>query len=85
MKYFVYIVECSDKSLYTGYSSNLEKRVWEHNFGRRGARSLKGKLPVRLVYSEEYKTKSQALKREFEIKSWSRARKLKLIENKDAV
>ena len=79
MKYYVYIVECSDASLYTGYSLDVEKRVWQHNFGKRGAKSLKGKLPVRLVHYEEYKTKSQALKRELEIKSWPRDRKLKLI------
>ncbi len=79
MKYYVYIVECSDTSLYTGYSLDVDKRVLQHNFGKRGAKSIKGKLPVKLVHFEEYKTKSQALKREHEIKSWPRDRKLKLI------
>ncbi len=79
MKYYVYIVECSDTSLYTGYSLDVDKRVLQHNFGKRGAKSIKGKLPVKLVYSEMYNTKSQALKREIEIKSWSRERKLSLI------
>lgn len=81
MKYYVYIVECSDGSFYTGYSLNIEKRLWQHNFGKRGAKSIKGKLPVKLVHSEEYNTKSKALKREIEIKSWPRERKMKLISS----
>jgi len=79
MMHFVYIVECSDGSLYTGYSLNVVKRVWEHNFSKRGAKSIKRKLPVKLVHQEEYNTKSEALKREHQIKSWQRVRKIKLI------
>jgi len=82
IKHFVYIIECSDGSFYTGYSLNVENRVWQHNFGKQGAKSIKGKLPVKLVYSEEYNTKSQALKRELKIKSWSRERKLRLITSR---
>jgi len=79
MKHYDYIVECSDGSFYTGYTLNIKNRLWQHNFGKQGAKSIKGKLPVELVHSEEYKTKSQALKREMEIKSWPRERKLKLV------
>ncbi len=82
MKHFVYIVECSDGSLYTGYTLDIKKRVNHHNTSKLGAKALKGKLPVKLVYSEIYDNKSQALKREIEIKSWPRIKKLQLIENK---
>jgi putative endonuclease len=75
----VYIVECSDKSLYTGISNNVERRVWKHN-NKLGAVSLKGKLPVKLVYYELCGTRSNAAKRESSIKKWGREYKLKLIE-----
>jgi putative endonuclease len=78
MKHYVYIVECSDGSLYTGFTLDVEKRVSDHNLGK-GAKSIKGKRPVRLVYSESFETKSEALKREIQIKTWPRARKQKLI------
>lgn len=79
MQYFVYIVECTDKSLYTGYTLDVYRRVEEHNTSKKGAKAIKGKLPVKLVHFEEYNDKSQALKREAEIKNWSRSQKLKLI------
>ena len=75
---YVYIVKCSDESLYTGITDNIKRRVNEHN-SKRGAKSLKGKLPVILVHLEEYETKSEALKREYEIKTWKREKKLELI------
>ncbi len=77
---YVYIVKCSDESLYTGITDNTERRVNEHN-SKRGAKSLKGKLPVVLVYQEAYETKSEALKREYEIKTWKREKKLELIRS----
>lgn len=80
MQFFIYIVECADKSLYTGYTLNIEKRVSEHNASKLGAKSLRGKLPVKLVYSEKFPTKSQALRREIEIKSWPRIKKIELIK-----
>jgi len=83
--YFVYIVECKDKTLYTGYTANVDKRINEHNFGKRGAKSIKGKLPVSLVYSERFETKSDALKREIAIKGWRREKKLDLIRIKNAL
>ena len=78
IKWFVYILKCKDNSLYTGITTNIYRRLNEHNFGK-GAKSLRGKLPVKLVYKEEYNSQSQARKREEAIKSWKRAYKLKLI------
>jgi len=77
---FVYILECSDKTLYAGWTNNMEKRLQEHNEGKSGARYTRGRRPVRLVYREPCTTKSDALKREREIKKLSRAQKLLLIE-----
>ncbi len=78
MDWYVYIVKCRDESLYTGISNDVEKRVWKHN-NKLGAASLKGKLPVSLVYRELCITKSKAAKREREIKGWNRLKKLELV------
>jgi len=78
MNWFLYIAECIDKSLYTGITTNIGRRILEHN-NKIGAKSLKGKLPVRLVYTETYSGQAEAAKREREIKGWSRVKKLKLI------
>ncbi len=77
--WYVYIVRCSDKSLYTGVTSDIQRRLKEHNSGK-GGRYTKSRAPVTLVYSEAYKTKSEALSRESQIKRWSRAKKKALIE-----
>ncbi|OGF83348.1 hypothetical protein A3B18_02065 [Candidatus Giovannonibacteria bacterium RIFCSPLOWO2_01_FULL_46_13] len=77
--YFVYILQCSDKSLYIGYTNNLDKRVLAHNGSRRGARYTKTRRPVILKYSEKFRTLSRALKREYELKTWPRKKKLELI------
>ena len=77
--HFVYIVRCSDNSLYTGYTNNIEARINKHNAGK-GAKYTKTRRPVVLVYQEIYETKSEALRREYEIKTFTRQRKLKLIE-----
>ena len=78
-KHFVYIVKCNDGSLYTGYAKDVEARVAKHNDGK-GAKYTKIRRPVELVYQEMYETKSDALKREYEIKTFSRQRKLKMIK-----
>ena len=78
MNWFLYILECSDKSLYTGITIDLTKREKVHNSGR-GAKSLLGKRPVKIVHSEVYNTRNEALKREYEIKTWKREKKLELI------
>lgn len=78
--YYVYILECCDKSLYTGYTNHLEKRIKAHNEGK-GAKYTKGRRPVSLVYFETFQTKSEALKREYAIKQFSRKKKLELIKS----
>ena len=78
--YYVYIVECADKTLYTGIATELERRVEEHNNSEKGAKYTRVRRPVKLVYSEEYPDRSTASKREYEIKKkMNRAEKLKMI------
>jgi putative endonuclease len=75
----VYIVRCADGTLYTGYARDLHKRVRAHNSGR-GARYTSGRRPVQLVYAEAFRSRSNALRREHQLKQLSRARKEALIE-----
>lgn len=76
-QWYVYILECNDKTLYTGSTNNLEKRIAAHN-ANKGAKYTKGRTPVTLIKSFEFPTKSEALKREYQIKQLSREDKLKL-------
>lgn len=78
IKWYVYIVCSADNSLYTGITTDLSRRILQHNSGK-GAKSLRGKLPVKLVYIEEHKEQTTARKREYIIKQWKRENKLKLI------
>ena len=78
MNWWVYIVECRDRSLYTGITNDLVKRIIEHNRGR-GARYTAGKRPVRLVYWEHAADKGAAGRKESEIKAWTREKKMRLI------
>ena len=80
-KGFTYILECADGSFYTGSTKNLEKRLWEHNNGL-GANYTKSRIPVDLVYFEEYTRIDEAFYREKQIQGWSRRKKLALIEGK---
>lgn len=75
---YTYILECSDKSLYTGWTNNLEKRVNTHKEGK-ASKYTRARLPVKLVYFEEYDDKISAQKREYQIKQMTRKQKLKLI------
>ncbi|MDH9162160.1 MULTISPECIES: GIY-YIG nuclease family protein [Staphylococcus] len=77
-KHYIYIVKCKDGSLYTGYAKDIVQRVAKHNRGQ-GAKYTKIRRPVELVYQEMFDTKSEALKREYEIKTYSRTKKLELI------
>ncbi len=77
--HFVYIVRCSDDSLYTGYTTDVERRVSEHNSGD-GAKYTRGRTPVTVVHTETFETQSAAMSREYEIKQLSRDAKLQLIE-----
>jgi putative endonuclease len=78
--YFVYIVECSDKSFYVGCTNNPEKRLEQHNNSKWGAHYTKIRRPVILRYKEQFKTLKEARRRESEIKGWRRDKKLELIK-----
>ena len=75
---YVYMLRCSDTSLYTGWTSNLQRRVADHSAGR-GGRYTRSRRPLQLVFSESHPTRSAAMQREAAIKRWTRARKLALI------
>jgi putative endonuclease len=77
---FVYIVKCRDDSLYTGWTNDLMKRVQAHNNGK-GAKYTKARLPVELVYYEEFEDKISAMKREYSIKKLTKKEKISLIRN----
>lgn len=80
MSYYFYILRCSDNTLYCGQTNNLQKRLQEHNFDKhKSARYLRGKKPVKLVYSEKYPTLQEAMKREWQVKKWTKAKKEALI------
>lgn len=77
---YIYIVRCADGSLYTGWTTNLERRVRAHNAGR-GAKYTRSRGPVELVYHEAFETKVEAMRREYAIKQMTREEKLVLIQN----
>lgn len=77
--YYIYILRCSDDTLYTGYTTCLQKRLETHNSGK-GAKYTRARLPVELVYSEEFEDKVNALKREYEIKKMTRNEKIRLLK-----
>lgn len=79
--YFVYLIECKNGSLYTGITTNVERRFAEHKSGI-GGRYTSAKEVVRVVYTEHYPDRSSASKRESEIKGWRRKKKLDLIQCK---
>jgi len=76
---YVYILRCNDDSLYTGWTNDLEKRIKAHSKGK-GAKYTKARLPVELVYFEEYENKVEAMRREYAIKQLKRKEKLMLIK-----
>ncbi|MBI5123588.1 GIY-YIG nuclease family protein [Candidatus Roizmanbacteria bacterium] len=79
--YYLYILRCSDNSLYCGQTKDLQKRIQEHNFDNvKSAKYTKGRRPVKLVYFEKYQSLSKVLKREFEIKKLTKAKKEILIQ-----
>lgn len=80
-KNFTYILKCSDGSFYTGWTTDLEKRLATHNAGA-GAKYTRSRRPVELVYYESFKTRSEAMTREAEIKNLSREEKKKLISSR---
>jgi len=74
MKWYFYILRCVDNSYYCGITNNLKDRLREHNNGE-GAKYTKTRLPVEMIYFEEFPDKSSACKREIEVKGWSRKKK----------
>jgi putative endonuclease len=80
--YFVYILTCADRTLYTGIATDLERRVKEHNSDSLGAAYTRTRRPVRLSYSKEFPDRSLASREEYRIKQLSRQNKLALIKKK---
>ena len=80
MTYYTYILECADGSYYTGSTDTLYNRVLQHNEGR-GAKYTKVRLPVKLVYHDEFESRSEAVKRERDIKKMNKTQKKKLVED----
>jgi len=76
----VYVLECADGSFYVGYTTDVPRRVAEHDAGE-GAKYTRGRTPVRLVHREAYETRSMALRREHELKSLSRAAKERFVDD----
>ncbi|MEM4781280.1 MAG: GIY-YIG nuclease family protein [Halalkalicoccus sp.] len=79
MTHYVYVLECADGSLYTGYTTDIERRVGEHDAGE-GAKYTRGRTPVSLVHTESFETRSAAMRREYAIKQLSRGEKERLTD-----
>ena len=79
--YYVYVLKCSDRTLYTGITTDLKRRIVEHNSSNLGARYTSSRRPVKIVYSKKFKNRSVASKEEARIKKLKRNEKLKLIDN----
>lgn len=77
---WAYMLRCADGSLYSGWTSDLEKRLKAHNSGN-GAKYTRSRLPVALVYKEKLESKETAMRREYQLKRLTRQEKLRLIEN----
>ena len=78
----IYMVRCSDGTLYTGITNDLKKRIEAHNSGKEGARYTRSRRPVKLVYSEQVESKSAAAKLEYQLKKLPRLKKIRLIKDK---
>ncbi len=81
--WFLYVLECSDGSLYTGVTTNIQRRLNEHNTSDRGAKYTKTRRPVKLVWHKEYPTRSEAQSEECRFKKLTRKNKLKIINQLD--
>ncbi|NCB20355.1 MAG: GIY-YIG nuclease family protein [Clostridia bacterium] len=80
-QYFLYILSCRDQTFYTGISTNLNRRVTEHNTSKLGAKYTRGRRPVKLVFFEKFKNLSLAAKEESIVKKLSRSQKIEKINN----
>jgi putative endonuclease len=81
--YCVYMLECADGTLYTGWTPDLNKRIGQHRAGR-GSKYVRSRLPFHLRYTESFPTKSEAMRREYALKQLARSEKLALIEAHNA-
>lgn len=77
--YFVYLLQCADKSIYTGITTDVARRLIEHQTGKAGAKYTRAKGALKILHTEKFRNRSEASKREAEIKSWPRKKKLLLI------
>lgn len=82
MSYYLYIVECSDGSLYTGWTTDLQKRLKAHNTGK-GAKYTRSRIPVSLKFFKEFTSKSSVLKMEYRVKQLTRKQKMDIIKRQD--
>jgi len=80
--WWVYIVECADGTYYTGITTDIDRRINEHNYSFKSAKYTRSRRPVRLVYKEEAKNRSEASKRESKLKKLSRQKKKEIITGK---
>lgn len=79
--YYLYILECADKTLYAGITTDLERRLFEHNNAKSGAKYTSARRPVKIVFSRKIKDRSAALKEEMRIKKMKRDQKIELIKS----
>ena len=84
MDHYAYMLRCSDGTLYSGYTNNIEKRIEAHNSGK-GAKYTRARLPVKLAYYEVFDNKIDAMKREYSLKQLTKEQKEKLCVNWDAL
>ena len=77
--YYIYIIQCEDGSLYTGVTNNLERRFTEHK-NKIGGHYTRSHKVEKIIYTKQFETKSEALKREIQLKGWRREKKLALIK-----
>lgn len=78
--YYLYILECADQTLYTGITTDIPRRIVEHNHNKLGAKYTAARRPVKIVYSKKFKNRSAALKEEVRIKKLKKSKKLELIK-----
>ncbi len=83
--YYLYILQCSDGTFYTGITTDLSRRVTEHNENKLGAKYTAGRQPVKLVYSKKLKDRSSALREEARVKKLKKVEKLELIGNLQSI
>jgi len=83
--YYLYLLRCSDNSLYCGQTKDLQRRINEHNGDNSKSKYTRSRRPVKLIYFEKYRTISKALKREFEIKKMSKAKKEMLAKKNNSL